>query len=75
MNTGSQPHTKSPLRVPLVHLPVSLRTVHFSEVHFLAVAIGSACVLMIIVVTVVIICRYRRKKAQEKRSEVADTEL
>nr|XP_009935612.1 PREDICTED: myelin protein zero-like protein 2 [Opisthocomus hoazin] len=52
-----------------------VQKVHFSEVHFLAVAIGSACVLMIIVVTVVIICRYRRKKAQEKRSEVADTEL
>ncbi|GAB0199733.1 myelin protein zero-like protein 2 [Grus japonensis] len=49
--------------------------VHFSEIHFLAVAIGSACVLMIIVVTVVIICRHHRKKAQEKRIEVADTEL
>ena len=75
METGSQPHTKSPLCVPLVHVSVSLHAVHFSEIHFLAVAIGSACVLMIIVVTVVIICRHHRKKAQEKRIEVADTEL
>lgn len=57
-----------------VHLSVSLRAVQFSEIHFLAVAIGSACVLMIIVVTIVIICRHRRKKAQEK-IEAADTEL
>ncbi|NXU50182.1 MPZL2 protein, partial [Turnix velox] len=49
--------------------------VHFSEIHFLAIAIGSACVLMIIVVLVVIICRHRRKKAEEKKMEVADTEL
>ncbi|NWR63407.1 MPZL2 protein, partial [Bucorvus abyssinicus] len=51
-----------------------VQKVQFSEIHFLAVAIGSACVLMIIVVTVVIICRHRRKKAQEK-IEAADTEL
>ncbi|KFO91968.1 Myelin protein zero-like 2, partial [Buceros rhinoceros silvestris] len=51
-----------------------VQKVQFSEIHFLAVAIGSACVLMIIVVTVVIICRHRRKKAQEK-VEAADTEL
>lgn len=53
---------------------VSLHAVHFSEIHFLAVAIGSACVLMILVVTVAIICRHHRKKAQEKKIEVADTE-
>ncbi|XP_074783682.1 myelin protein zero-like protein 2 isoform X1 [Athene noctua] len=52
-----------------------VQKVHFSEIHFLAVAIGSACVLMIIVVTVVIICRHHRKKVQVKRIEVADTEL
>ncbi|XP_071625380.1 myelin protein zero-like protein 2 [Heliangelus exortis] len=52
-----------------------VQKVQFSEIHFLAVAIGSACVLMVIVVTVVIICRHRRKKAQEKRIEVSDTEL
>ncbi|OPJ68270.1 myelin protein zero-like protein 2 [Patagioenas fasciata monilis] len=52
-----------------------VQKVHFSEIHFLAVAIGSACALMIIVVTVVIICRHHRKKAQEKKIEVADTEL
>ncbi|NXG16593.1 MPZL2 protein, partial [Grallaria varia] len=52
-----------------------VQKVSFSEIHFLAVAIGSASVLMIIVVTVVIICRQRRKKAQEKRTEVAEAEL
>ncbi|NXE56929.1 MPZL2 protein, partial [Casuarius casuarius] len=52
-----------------------VQKVHFSEIHFLAVAIGSACVLMIIVVIVVIFCRHHRKKQQEKRTEVADTEL
>ncbi|NWR75678.1 MPZL2 protein, partial [Centropus unirufus] len=49
--------------------------VRFSEIHFLAVAIGSACVLMIVVVTVVMICQHRRKKAQEKRIEATDSEL
>ncbi|KAM8989297.1 myelin protein zero-like protein 2 isoform 1-T1 [Ara ararauna] len=52
-----------------------VQKVHFSEIHFLAVAIVSACVLMIIVVTVVIICRHHQKKAQEKRIEVTGTEL
>ncbi|XP_010187731.1 PREDICTED: myelin protein zero-like protein 2 [Mesitornis unicolor] len=52
-----------------------VQKVHFSEIHFLLVAIGSACVLMITVVTVVILCRHRRKKAQEKRIEGADEEL
>uniref|UniRef100_A0A8C0U9K8 Myelin protein zero like 2 n=1 Tax=Cyanistes caeruleus TaxID=156563 RepID=A0A8C0U9K8_CYACU len=50
-----------PLRSP--------RTVSFSEIHFLAVAIGSASVLMIIVVTAVIICRQRRRKARDKSKE------
>uniref|UniRef100_A0A8C5TGY4 Myelin protein zero like 2 n=1 Tax=Malurus cyaneus samueli TaxID=2593467 RepID=A0A8C5TGY4_9PASS len=57
---------------------VRLRVVHkvsFSEIHFLAVAIGSASVLMIIVVAAVIICRQRRRKARDKRMEVADAEL
>lgn len=52
-----------------------VQKVNFSEIHFLAIAIGSACGLMIIVVTLVIICRHRRKKQQEKMIEVADTEL
>ncbi|XP_050178766.1 myelin protein zero-like protein 2 [Myiozetetes cayanensis] len=52
-----------------------VQKVSFSEIHFLAVAIGSASVLMIIVVMVVIICRQRRQKAQQKRAEVSDTEL
>ncbi|NXN83948.1 MPZL2 protein, partial [Bombycilla garrulus] len=51
-----------------------VQKVTFSEIHFLAVAIGSASVLMIIVVTAVIICRQRRRKARDKRPEVADTE-
>jgi len=75
MGIGIQPHTKSPQHVPLVHSPISLHAVNFSEIHFLAIAIGSACGLMIIVVTLVIICRHRRKKQQEKMIEVADTEL
>ncbi|NXY03852.1 MPZL2 protein, partial [Pteruthius melanotis] len=52
-----------------------VQKVNFSEIHFLAVAIGSASVLMIIVVTAAIICRQRRRKARDKRMEVADTEL
>ncbi|KAI6073257.1 Myelin protein zero-like protein 2 [Aix galericulata] len=52
-----------------------VQKVHFSEIHFLAIAIGSACALMIIVVTIVIICRHHRKKQQEKTTEVSDTEL
>ncbi|XP_051494402.1 myelin protein zero-like protein 2 [Apus apus] len=52
-----------------------VQKVPFSEIHFLAVAIGSACVLMIIVVTVLVLCRQRRKKAQEKGTEESDTEL
>ncbi|NXU50717.1 MPZL2 protein, partial [Turnix velox] len=63
------------LCVLFVHFSVLPHAVHFSEIHFLAIAIGSACVLMIIVVLVVIICRHRRKKAEEKKMEVADTEL
>ncbi|XP_068023870.1 myelin protein zero-like protein 2 isoform X2 [Melanerpes formicivorus] len=52
-----------------------VQKVYFSEIHFLAVAIGSACVLMIVVVTAVILCRHRRKRAEERGIEVADTEL
>lgn len=63
------------LCVPLVHSSVCPHAVNFSEIHFLAVAIGSASVLMIIVVTAVIICRQHRRKARDKRIEVADTEL
>lgn len=59
----------------LAHSSVSPHAVNFSEIHFLAVAIGSASVVMIIVVTAVIICRQRRRKARDKRLEVADTEL
>uniref|UniRef100_A0A8B9ED57 Myelin protein zero like 2 n=1 Tax=Anser cygnoides TaxID=8845 RepID=A0A8B9ED57_ANSCY len=51
-----------------------VQKVHFSEIHFLAIAIGSACILMIIVVTVVIICRHHRKKKQEKTTEVREKE-
>ncbi|XP_068850990.1 myelin protein zero-like protein 2 [Aphelocoma coerulescens] len=52
-----------------------VQRVTFSEIHFLAMAIGSASGLMIIVVTAVIICRQHRRKARDKRIEVADTEL
>ncbi|NXC53194.1 MPZL2 protein, partial [Aleadryas rufinucha] len=52
-----------------------VQKVSFSEIHFLAVAIGSASALMIIVVTAVIVCRQHRRRARDKRTEVADTEL
>ncbi|NXY24757.1 MPZL2 protein, partial [Atrichornis clamosus] len=51
-----------------------VQKVSFSEIHFLAVAIGSASVLMIIVVTAGILCRQRRRRARDKGTEVADTE-
>ncbi|NXE70514.1 MPZL2 protein, partial [Calcarius ornatus] len=51
-----------------------VQKVSFSEIHFLAVAIGSASGLMIIVVTAVIICRQHRRKARDRRTEAADTE-
>ncbi|NWV01785.1 MPZL2 protein, partial [Upupa epops] len=51
-----------------------VQKVQFSEIHFLAVAVGSACALMITGVIIVIVCRHRRKKAQEK-AEAVDTEL
>lgn len=53
---------------------LSPHAVSFSEIHFLAVAIGSASVLMIIVVTAMIICRQRRRKARNRRLEAANTE-
>uniref|UniRef100_A0A8D2MYW9 Ig-like domain-containing protein n=1 Tax=Zonotrichia albicollis TaxID=44394 RepID=A0A8D2MYW9_ZONAL len=49
-----------------------VQKVSFSEIHFLAVAIGSASGLMIIVVTAVIICRQHRRKARDRRTEVAE---
>ncbi|XP_067419156.1 myelin protein zero-like protein 2 [Emydura macquarii macquarii] len=52
-----------------------VQQVHFSEIHFLLMAIGSACALMIIVVTVVVVCRHYRKKRQEKTNETVETEL
>ncbi|XP_019367702.1 PREDICTED: myelin protein zero-like protein 2 [Gavialis gangeticus] len=52
-----------------------VQSVRFSEIHYLAVAIGSACALMIILVIVVVLCRYYRRKRQEKRTEMVETEL
>ncbi|NWW72059.1 MPZL2 protein, partial [Climacteris rufus] len=52
-----------------------VQKVGFSEIHFLAVAIGSASVLMIMVVTALIVCRQHRRKARDKSLEVAATEL
>ncbi|KAM3658530.1 myelin protein zero-like protein 2 [Ammospiza maritima maritima] len=49
-----------------------VQKVSFSEIHFLAVAIGSASGLMIIVVTAVIICRQHRRKARDRRAEAAE---
>lgn len=46
-----------------------LLTVPFSEIFFLAVAIGSACAVMIIIVIVVVLFQHFRKKRWAKRAE------
>ncbi|NWT73009.1 MPZL2 protein, partial [Prunella fulvescens] len=51
-----------------------VQKVSFSEIHFLAVAIGSASVLMIIVVIAAIVCRQHRRKVRDRRLEAADAE-
>ncbi|XP_054854446.1 myelin protein zero-like protein 2 [Eublepharis macularius] len=56
-----------------IQLAVVLR-VAFSEIHILAITIGSACVLMIVIVVVVVICRQQRRKRQEKNMEMVETE-
>ncbi|XP_053125673.1 myelin protein zero-like protein 2 isoform X2 [Hemicordylus capensis] len=57
-----------------IQLSVVLK-VNFSEIHILAITIGSACTLMIVVVVGVVICRHRRRMRQEKNVEMVETEL
>lgn len=53
-----------------------VQQVHFSEIHILALVIGSACALMIIVVIMVVVWRhYRNRRGQEKSTEMVETEL
>ncbi|XP_051012282.1 myelin protein zero-like protein 2 [Acomys russatus] len=54
------------IRLSVVH------TVSFSEIYFLAVAIGSACALMIIIVIVVVLFQHFRKKRWAKRADNAE---
>jgi uncharacterized membrane protein len=46
--------------------------VPFSEIYFLAVAIGSACALMIIVVIVVVLFQHFRKKRWADSADKAE---
>ncbi|XP_053780228.1 myelin protein zero-like protein 2 isoform X1 [Desmodus rotundus] len=45
-----------------------VQTVRFSEMYFLAVAIGSACALMVIIVIVVVLFQHFRKKRWAERA-------
>lgn len=49
-----------------------LLTVPFSEIYFLAVAIGSACALMIIIVIVVVLFQHFRKKRWADSADKAE---
>lgn len=54
------------IRLSVVH------TVPFSEIYFLAVAIGSACALMIIIVIVVVLFQHFRKKRWAEPADKAE---
>nr|XP_056716795.1 myelin protein zero-like protein 2 [Euleptes europaea] len=56
-----------------IQLAVVLK-VTFSEIHILALTIGSACALMIVIVVVVVVCRQQRRKWREKHMEMVETE-
>ncbi|KAM6173203.1 myelin protein zero-like protein 2 [Erethizon dorsatum] len=45
-----------------------VQTVQFSEIYFLALAIGSACALMVIIVIVVVLVQHFRKKRWAERA-------
>ncbi|XP_007934671.1 myelin protein zero-like protein 2 [Orycteropus afer afer] len=45
-----------------------VQTAHFSEIYFLALAIGSACALMVIIVIVVVLFQHFRKKRWADRA-------
>ncbi|KAM8817964.1 myelin protein zero-like protein 2 isoform 1-T2 [Rhynchonycteris naso] len=46
-----------------------VQTVRFSEIYFLALAIGSACALMVIIVIVVVLFQHFRKKRWAERAQ------
>lgn len=50
------------------NLAFFLLTVRFSEMYFLALAIGSACALMVIIVIVVVLFQHFRKKRWAERA-------
>ncbi|XP_074832986.1 myelin protein zero-like protein 2 [Carettochelys insculpta] len=52
-----------------------VQQVHFSEIHILLLAIGSACALMILLVIVVVVCRHYQNRRQEKSAEMVNVEL
>ncbi|KAL8173419.1 UNVERIFIED_CONTAM: Myelin protein zero-like protein 2, partial [Gekko kuhli] len=56
-----------------IQLAVVLK-VTLSEIHILALTIGSACVLMILIVVAVVVCRQQRRKRQEEKVEMVETE-
>ncbi|XP_048369439.1 myelin protein zero-like protein 2 isoform X2 [Sphaerodactylus townsendi] len=76
-NGTFQCHVKNPPdvggNIGEIQLAVVLR-VSFSEIHILAVTIGSACALMIVIVVVVVVCQQRRRKRREKNVEMVETE-
>ncbi|XP_003341348.1 myelin protein zero-like protein 2 isoform X1 [Monodelphis domestica] len=48
-----------------------VQTVRFSEIYFLALAIGSACALMVLIVIVVVLFQHSRKRRWAHRGHVA----
>ncbi|XP_072469191.1 myelin protein zero-like protein 2 isoform X3 [Notamacropus eugenii] len=48
-----------------------VQTARFSEVYFLALAIGSACALMVLIVIVVVLFQHSRKRRWTNRGHVA----
>ncbi|XP_076968890.1 myelin protein zero-like protein 2 [Tamandua tetradactyla] len=67
-------HVKNPPDVDGLIGEIRLSVVHtvpFSEIHFLALAIGSACALMVIIVIVVVLYQhFRRKRWADRAHEV-----
>nr|XP_058145444.1 myelin protein zero-like protein 2 isoform X2 [Dasypus novemcinctus] len=64
-------HVKNPPDVDGLIGEIRLSVVHtapFSEIHFLALAIGSACALMVIIVIVVVLVQHFRKKRWAERA-------
>ncbi|XP_075404895.1 myelin protein zero-like protein 2 [Tenrec ecaudatus] len=50
-----------------------VQTVQFSEIHFLTMAIGSACALMIlIVIAVVLVQHFRKKRSADRAHKVVE---